>query len=98
MASGKMFGIDQLREIAPLQGAMPTNVQMLFNVFDWLSQDNDLLAVRAKNVSEPEFATRNETKKNLFKWGTILGLPAVALILGWFLTNLRAKRRSGIEL
>jgi ABC-2 type transport system permease protein len=98
VASGKMFGIDQLREIAPLQGAMPTNVQMLFNTFDWLSQDSDLLAVRAKNVSEPELATTSETKKNIFKWGSILGLPALVGILGWFLMGLRARRRAEIKL
>lgn len=98
VGSGKMFGIDQLREIAPLQGAMPTNVQMLFNVFDWLSQDSDLLAVRAKNVSEPELATTSETKKNLFKWGSILGLPAIVGVLGWILMGLRARRRAEIKL
>ncbi len=98
VGSGKMFGIDQLREIAPLQGAMPTNVQMLFNTFDWLSQDSDLLAVRAKNVSEPELATTSETKKNIFKWGAILGLPAIVGILGWFLMSLRARRRAEIKL
>ncbi|MBK8697479.1 MAG: hypothetical protein IPN17_35800 [Deltaproteobacteria bacterium] len=48
VGSGKVFHIDQLRAIAPLQNGMPTNVQMLLNVFDWLSQDPDLLAVRAR--------------------------------------------------
>jgi ABC-type uncharacterized transport system involved in gliding motility auxiliary subunit len=98
IGSGKMFGIDQLREIAPLQGAMPTNIQMLFNTFDWLSQDSDLLAVRAKNVSEPELATTSDTKKNLFKWGSILGLPTLVGVLGWFLMSLRARRRAETQL
>ncbi len=98
VGSGKMFGIEQVREIAQIQGGVPTNVQMLLNVFDWLSQDTDLLAVRAKNVSEPELATTNETKKNIFKWGSILGLPAIVGILGWFLMGLRARRRAEIKL
>jgi ABC-2 type transport system permease protein len=98
VSSGKMFGIEQLQEIAPLQGGMPTNIQMLFNTFDWLSQDSDLLAVRAKSVSEPDLSVTSDTKKKLFQWGTILGLPAFVGVLGWFLMNVRAKRRAEIKL
>lgn len=96
VGSGKMFSIDQLREIA-FQG-MPTNVQMLFNVFDWLSQDSDLLAVRAKSVQPPELSVTSDTKKNVFKWGTVVGLPALVGILGWFLMGLRARRRAETKL
>ncbi len=98
VSSGKMFNIDQVRELAQIQGGIPTNVQMLSNVFDWLSQDTDLLAVRAKNVSEPELATTSETKKNIFKWGAILGMPALIGILGWVLMGMRARRRAEIAL
>ena len=47
MGSGKLFDIDQMRAIAPLQNGVPTNVTMLLNVFDWLSGDADLLASRS---------------------------------------------------
>lgn len=98
VGSGKVFHIDQLRAIAPLQNGMPTNVQMLLNVFDWLSQDPDLLAVRAKDVSEPSLQAVTDTKKQLFKWGSIIGLPLLVGVLGVVLMNLRARKRAEITL
>jgi ABC-2 type transport system permease protein len=98
VGSGKLFHIDQLRAIAPLQNGMPTNVQMLLNVFDWLSQDPDLLAVRAKDVSEPSLQAVSDTKKQLFKWGSIIGLPLLVGLLGIVLMNLRARKRAEITL
>lgn len=98
VGSGKVFHIDQLRAIAPLQNGMPTNVQMLLNVFDWLSQDPDLLAVRAKDVSEPSLQAVTDTKKQLFKWGSIIGLPLLVGLLGVVLMNLRARKRAEITL
>ena len=98
VGSGKVFHIDQLRSIAPLQNGMPTNVQMLLNVFDWLSQDPDLLAVRAKDVSEPSLQAVTDTRKQLFKWGSIVGLPLLVGLLGVVLMNLRARKRAEITL
>ncbi len=98
VGSGKVFHIDQLRSIAPLQNGMPTNVQMLLNVFDWLSQDPDLLAVRAKDVSEPSLQAVTDTRKQLFKWGSIIGLPLLVGLLGVVLMNLRARKRAEITL
>ncbi len=96
VGSGKLFGIEQLRTIAPIQGGIPTNVQMLLNVFDWLSQDPDLLAVRAKDVSEPSLGEVSETKKNLFQWGSIFGLPLLVGLLGVLMSRLRAQRRADL--
>ncbi|MDB4928889.1 MAG: gliding motility protein GldG [Myxococcaceae bacterium] len=98
VGSGKVFHIDQLRAIAPLQNGMPTNVQMLLNVFDWLSQDPDLLAVRAKDVSEPSLQAVTDTKKQLFKWGSIVGLPLLVGVLGVVLMSMRARKRAEITL
>jgi hypothetical protein len=67
---------------------------MLLNVFDWLSQDPDLLAVRAKDVSEPTLGDVSETKKNLFQWGSIFGLPLLVGLLGVFMARMRAQRRA----
>lgn len=98
VGSGKAFHIEQLRALAPVQNGMPTNVQMLLNVFDWLSQDPDLLAVRAKDVSEPSLQAVTDTKKQLFKWGSIVGLPLLVGVLGVVLMSLRARRRAEITL
>ncbi len=98
VGTGKAFHIDQLRALAPVQNGMPTNVQMLLNVFDWLSQDPDLLAVRAKDVSEPSLQAVTDTKKQLFKWGSIVGLPLLVGVLGVVLMSLRARKRAEMTL
>lgn len=98
VGTGKAFHIDQLRALAPVQNGMPTNVQMLLNVFDWLSQDPDLLAVRAKDVSEPSLQAVTDTKKQLFKWGSIVGLPLLIGVLGVVLMSLRARKRAEMTL
>jgi hypothetical protein len=54
--------------------------------------------VRAKSVQPPELSVTSDTKKNIFKWGSVVGLPALVGILGWFLMGLRARRRAEIKL
>jgi ABC-type uncharacterized transport system involved in gliding motility auxiliary subunit len=99
VGSGKLFGIDQLRAIAPLQQGMPTNIEMLLDVFDWLSQDPDLLAVRAKTVAEPDLSGDvSEGRKNAFKWGSILGMPFLIGLLGLALSTWRNKRRQAFTM
>jgi hypothetical protein len=102
VSSGKPFVMEQLREFASFQmegnGDTPVNLKVLFGVFDWISQDSDLLAVRAKRVAPPAITATSETFKKVFQWGAILGLPALVGILGWFLTGLRARRRAEIKL
>jgi ABC-type uncharacterized transport system involved in gliding motility auxiliary subunit len=72
---------------------------MLLDTFDWLSQDPDLLAVRAKDVSEPELrGDVSEVKKNLFKWGSIVGLPLIVGVIGVTLSSMRRRRRAALSL
>ncbi|MFO0608319.1 MAG: GldG family protein [Polyangiales bacterium] len=102
VSSGKPFVREQLQEFASFQMEnredAPVNLKVLFGVFDWISADSDLLAVRAKRVAPPAITATSETFKKVFQWGAILGLPALAGILGWFLTGLRARRRAEIKL
>jgi ABC-2 type transport system permease protein len=102
VSSGKPFTREQLQEFASFQMQSredtPMNLKVLFGVFDWITADSDLLAVRAKNVAPPAITTTSENFKKAFQWGAILGLPALVGILGWFLTGLRARRRAEIKL
>lgn len=98
VGSGKLFNIEQLRALAPVQGGVPVNIRLLENVFDWLSQDTDLLAVRAKNIADPPLGEVTEVKKQLFKWGSIVGLPLLVGLLGVFILRARAAARRSISL
>lgn len=95
ISSGSLFALDTLRIMAQLAGGQrPSNLSLLFNTFDWLSQDTDLLAVRAKDTSEPTLrADVSDTAKAMFKWGTIIVLPLAIGVLGVALMSARRSRR-----
>jgi ABC-type uncharacterized transport system involved in gliding motility auxiliary subunit len=95
VSSGSVFALDTLRIMAQLSGGQrPDNLTLLFNTFDWLSQDTDLLAVRAKDTSEPQLrADISDTAKSVFKWGTIVVLPLAIGVLGVALMSARRSRR-----
>ncbi len=98
VSSGRLFHIEQLGAVARVQPGGPPNLRLIQNTFDWLSQDADLLAVRAKNVAEPNLREITDAKKNLFKWGHIVGLPLLVGLLGVFITRSREASRKAIKL
>ncbi|MEZ4392292.1 MAG: Gldg family protein [Polyangiales bacterium] len=98
VSSGRLFHIEQLGAVARVQPGGPPNLRLIQNTFDWLSQDADLLAVRAKNVAEPNLREVTDMKKNLFKWGHIIGLPLLAGLLGVAITRSRASARKALKL
>ncbi len=54
--------------------------------------------MRAKNVAEPNLREITDAKKNLFKWGHIVGLPLLVGLLGVFITRSREASRKAIKL
>ncbi len=95
ISAGNVFSLDTLRTLAQISGgARPANLTLLFNTFDWLSQDMDLLAVRAKDTSEPQLrADVSNGAKAAFQWGAILVLPLAIGAIGLAITSMRRKRR-----
>ncbi|MDP3275154.1 MAG: Gldg family protein [Deltaproteobacteria bacterium] len=94
ISSGNMFALDTLRTLIQLsQGQPPANLAMLSNTFDWMSQDTDLLAVRAKDTSDPQIrADVSDKAKQFFKWGSIALLPAAIGVLGLAVLSARRAR------
>lgn len=94
VSSGSVFALETLRTMAQMSQSRPANLSLLFNTFDWLSQDLDLLAVRAKDTSDPQLrADISERAKNFFKWGAIIALPLAIGALGIAITAARRGRR-----
>ena len=120
---------------------------LALNAIDWLAQDSDLIAIRAKNVEEPQIevpqnvqeaeeaartaaesavaaaqqgdeATAQEAieerdealeerkealaawdeKKALYRWGNMLGIPAVFALFGVIRWRVRKNKRKNIKL
>jgi ABC-type uncharacterized transport system involved in gliding motility auxiliary subunit len=93
ISSGNMFALDTLRTLVQISGGQSPNLQLIPNTFDWLSQDLDLLAVRAKDTSDPQIrADVSDKAKQFFKWGSIALLPAAIGILGFAVLSARRSR------
>lgn len=93
ISSGNMFALDTLRTIVQVSGGQSPNLQLIPNTFDWLSQDLDLLAVRAKDTSDPAMrADVSDNAKKFFKYGSIVGLPFAVAILGFAVLSARRSR------
>jgi ABC-type uncharacterized transport system involved in gliding motility auxiliary subunit len=96
ISSGNLLALEPLRTLAQMQGGRPGNLTLLFNTFDWLSQDSDLLAVRAKDTTDPTLrADISDTKKQFFQWGMILLLPFAIGAIGFAVLTARRARRRG---
>jgi ABC-type uncharacterized transport system involved in gliding motility auxiliary subunit len=89
-----LFSLDSLRTMVRLTNGRPGSIVLLFNTFDWLSQDVDLLAVRAKDTSDPPLRRDiSGVKRQVFQWGAIAILPLAIGILGMAITSARRSRR-----
>lgn len=149
VAGGAFFLRDEAMPPAQGQNECPitANVALALNAVDWLTQDSDLVAVRAKNVEDPAIevpldvraaedeaksaveqsqvaqqtqdatqakeakekfdaatAKRNaalekwNTKKALYRWGNMVGIPLVFVAFGIARWQLRLRRRKNIQL
>ena len=72
----------------------PGNMQFIENLVDWLVQDESLISIRSRGFRpEPLDPEMSAGHKALIKYGNIVGVPALFLLLGVVLTQLRAARK-----
>jgi ABC-type uncharacterized transport system involved in gliding motility auxiliary subunit len=71
--------------------ANPTNIIFLANSIDWLAQDEALIAIRSKNRTPPSFVFESDFGRTFLKWGNLLGMPLLFVLLG--LVRVTGRRR-----
>ena len=68
------------------QNATQPNVAMLLNVVDWLSLDNNLIAIRTRALKdrtiETDLLKDGSSKPNLIRLVNILAMPLLVIIIG----------------
>jgi ABC-type uncharacterized transport system involved in gliding motility auxiliary subunit len=62
------------------------------NVFDWLAVEDSLVAIRTKGPSQRVLLFGSDTHESIVKFGNILAVPALIILLG--LTRYGARRRA----
>lgn len=80
------------------QTELPSNLVFGDNTVDWLTQEQGLIAVRAKNVEDPDLREVSEQKKLMYKWGNIFLWPVAFAVYGFVRSGLRKKRRASVKL
>jgi ABC-type uncharacterized transport system involved in gliding motility auxiliary subunit/ABC-type transport system involved in multi-copper enzyme maturation permease subunit len=73
-----------------VQGA-PENLALTLNAIDWLAQDEDLIAIRAKDRRPVALTFASATTREAAKYANLIGLPALVALVG--IAHLARRRR-----
>lgn len=58
------------------------NLLFAANAVDWLAQDEALIAIRSKDRTPPTLVFESDAGKDLLKWGSLIGVPAIFVLIG----------------
>ena len=82
-SSGRMVVVGDASFVeAQFVQANPGNVLFVANAIDWLAQDEALLGIRSKNRTPPQLVFASDGGRNLLKWGNLIGVPFLFVLLG----------------
>lgn len=70
----------------------PGNLLFLANAVDWLAQDESLITIRSKNRTPPSLVFESDTVRNVLKWGNLIGVPLLFVLLGAMRVTGRRRR------
>jgi ABC-type transport system involved in multi-copper enzyme maturation permease subunit/ABC-type uncharacterized transport system involved in gliding motility auxiliary subunit len=60
----------------------PGNLTFLANAIDWLARDEALIGIRSKNRTPPNLLFESDLSRNVLKWGNLLGVPLLFVLVG----------------
>lgn len=69
------------------------NFTFVQNALDWSTSEEDLIAVRMKNVDDPPLEKKEESVKTAAKYANIVGVPILFLLVG--VVRWRVRRKAG---
>jgi gliding-associated putative ABC transporter substrate-binding component GldG len=82
---------------ATLLNEQVANPKLVLNMMDWLNVDPKLLEMRTRGTSEARFdANLTDATRNGIKWGNVVGVPLLLVLLGIIRWRLREARRNGL--
>jgi len=66
---------------------------LALNLVDWLMMDDALFKIRSRGLAEPPIEEVSDARRNLIKWGNIIGIPALFILFGIIRYQMRRRRR-----
>jgi ABC-2 type transport system permease protein len=71
------------------------NFMFVQNALDWMTNEDDLIAVRMKTVSDPPLERGSDLKVAIAKWGNLVGVPLLFALFGIARWRLRVGASGG---
>lgn len=66
---------------------------MALNLVDWLVMDNAMFEIRSRGLAEAPLKDISDMRRNLIKYGNIIGVPLIFILLGIIRWRMRERRR-----
>ena len=86
-AAGHLAVVASADFISAQNGGAPGNLMMVVNLVDWLSQDDNLIAIRAKAVKdrtiEADLLKQGSAMPNIVRFINIITMPLLVIIAGF---------------
>lgn len=78
-----------------ISDAVPSRLSYLFfaNLVDWLSEDERLIGIRARAITNRPLEVDNTAAKSLVKYGNMFALPLLFVVFGIVRWRLRSRRK-----
>jgi len=70
----------------------PQNLVFFANALDWLAQDEALIEIRSKDRTPPPLLFTSDFQKMALRWGNLLGMPLLFVLVGLSRTVARRRR------
>jgi ABC-type uncharacterized transport system involved in gliding motility auxiliary subunit len=74
-------------------GSIRDNLLFFQNMIDWLVQDEDLIAIRSREVTDRSLRPITPAKKRLVKYANALGSPLLVVVFGVIAWQMRRRRK-----
>jgi ABC-2 type transport system permease protein len=71
----------------------PGNAEFFLNAVDWFTWGDDLIGIRSKKMLNRPLPILSERQKRLIKYGNMIGVPLVVILIGVMRFYLRQRRR-----
>jgi gliding-associated putative ABC transporter substrate-binding component GldG len=73
-----------------------SSVTFFLNIVDWLAQDEDLIAIRSKTITDRPLKELSSGSRKAVKYLNVLGTPLLVIIAGLVHWRMRRSRKRGV--
>jgi ABC-2 type transport system permease protein len=81
---------------AQFMQASSGNLVFLANAIDWLAQEEALINIRSKDRAPPRLVLSSDAARTILKWGNLVGMPLLFVLVGVIRVTGRRNRAEGI--